>query len=139
MKLLIQSKQQVEDKIRVTVAVMNGNTEVFGRNFEGRTAEEINRSLANFQAILDMLPAELAKIEEGEFTPPTPVPTPDPVEPTVEELKAQAIAQAEMELDAEIERAKKERERAQLALEDTQVAEKLTALDVLKTSKDGNR
>jgi hypothetical protein len=135
MKIIVQSRERVEDRIRITVAVMDGTTELFGRAFEGRTANELKGTLANFQAILSNLEDELEAVPLGEFTAPQPEPVSAPVEPTPEELKAQEIATLEAELQAEVERVKREREIAAIALENEAVAAKVTELEALKTKK----
>lgn len=78
---------------------------------------------------------ELASIDIATYTlPPEPEPEAAPA-PTTEELKAAEIAEAEQELAQEVERAKKEKEVAELVQADATVAEKLAALEALKAQK----
>lgn len=77
---------------------------------------------------------ELATIDIATYTLP-PEPVEEAPEPTPEEAQEADIAQAEMELAQEVERAKKEKEVAELAQSDVTVAEKLAALEVLRSNK----
>lgn len=131
MKIYIQSKEQKEDKIRVTVAVTDGDTELFGRNFEARTAQELSRTLANFKQILESIPTELELIPVGEFIEPVQE-TPVERTPTVEEVKEQEISQKESELNELIEKEKRRVEVDTLSKENQAIADKLAELKALK-------
>lgn len=131
----IQEVKRKDDVMVATVAVMEGETELFGRPLTARSKQELDGTIANLYREVNKIDEEIAKVEIGTWTPPTPEPTPEPVPPTAEELKAKEISAKEMELQEEIERAKREREVAELAQADAGVASKLAELEALKTRK----
>jgi hypothetical protein len=87
MKIIIQSKAQVEDRIRVTVAVMDGEAELFGRNFDGRTWRDIESQIDQLRKNLEAVALELENVPVGEFIPPVV----EQVQPTALELAEQKL------------------------------------------------
>jgi len=131
MEIYIQSKEQKEDKIRVTVAVKDGDTELFGRNFEARTADELTRTLANFKQGLDSIPTELEQIAIGEFIEPVQEVVVE-LTPTPEDIKEQEISQKEMELSELVEKEKLAKELEALSQENQAIADKIAEIKALK-------
>jgi hypothetical protein len=94
--VVIQSREQVEDKIRANIAVMDGTTELFGRALFGRTWAEIENQITQLKRNIELAKAEVNAVPVGVVTPVTPTPTstptltPEPVVPTAEELARDA-------------------------------------------------
>jgi hypothetical protein len=131
----IQKREVVDDRILVTVAVKEGSKELFGRTLAVRSERELNGTLANLLNERTNVEVEAEKIVVGKWTPPTPQTIEERTPPTAEELKAQEISAKEQELQEEIERAKREREVAELAQSDAGVQSKLAELEVLRGKK----
>lgn len=70
MKIIIQTKNQIEDRINVTVAVVDGETELFGRAFQGRDWKSIESQIDQLEKNLSAVAVELDKVPLGEFVPP---------------------------------------------------------------------
>lgn len=131
----IRNKNIHGDKFSVTVDVEDGGREVLSKVVEARSKNELDNTLANILTLAEQVESDFTLVEEGVWTPPVepaPEPTPDP---TAEELKQQQISALEMELEQEYERAKKDKEMAELAKTDTKLAEKIAEVETLKTKK----
>lgn len=68
-----------------------------GKSFEGHTAEQINRDIANYVRILDELPKELEKVP-ATWTPPVAPTLPEPeLTPEEEEQRLQNVKRTEVD------------------------------------------
>ena len=120
--------------IKFIAEFQNGTAiESMGTVVEGR--EQMEATLRSIEKRLDKRDADLAAIDIATYTLPA-----EPVEevapaPTPEQVKEAEIVQAEQELVQEVERAKREKEVAELAQSDVTVAEKLAALEALRAKK----
>jgi hypothetical protein len=95
MTIEIQSKEQVEDRIRVTVVVKDGETEKFGRSFTGTTWVNIESQIDQLRKNLEAVAVELENVPVGEFTPPVRV----QLEPTALELAEQTLYELKRKIE----------------------------------------
>ncbi len=134
-KVIREEKQNHGESFSVVARVMDKDKEIASRRLTARSLAELENTTQNYLQVVTQAQADFEAVTEGEWAPPTPEPVPEPVPPTEEELKAQDISAKEMELEQEIERAKREREAAELAQSDTGVADKLAELEALRNTK----
>jgi chromatin segregation and condensation protein Rec8/ScpA/Scc1 (kleisin family) len=106
MKIEIQKREVVDDRIVVTVAVKDGKDELFGRTFTVRSRNELDRTLRNLLAERQRVEQEAEGIEVGEWTAPI-EPTPEPPkEPTAKEVQERKVSEAEQAYNEALERVK---------------------------------
>ena len=125
------------NKISCTVDVKDGKDVITSEVIEFRTKEEMNGRLKNILNVANVVSEVFPTLSDGEWTAPT-VKEAVVAEPTAAEIVAQVAARKEIDLYDAVAKAKLNKEAAEMALTDTNVAAKLEAIrgtnDVTKDS-----
>ena len=125
------------NRITCTVDVKEGEEVVSSEVIEFRSKDEMNSRLKNILNIANEVAEVFPTLTAGEWTAPT-VEEAVVAEPTAAEIAAQVAARKEIDLYDAVAKAKLNKEAAELALTDTNVAAKLEAIrgtnDVTKDS-----
>ena len=125
------------NKISCTVDVKDGKYVITSEVIEFRSKDEMNSRLKNILNIVNDVAEVFPTLTDGEWTAPT-VKEAVVDEPTAAEIVAQVAARKEIDLYDAVAKAKLNKEAAELALTDTNVAAKLKAIrgrnDVTKDS-----
>ena len=115
------------NKISCTVDVKDGKDVITSEVIEFRSKDEMNSRLKNILNIANEVAEVFPTLSDGEWTAPT-VEEAVVAEPTAAEIVAQVAARKEIDLYDAVAKAKLNKEAAELALTDTNVAAKLEAI-----------
>lgn len=133
MEIKITNKEVVQNQIQVLVEFFENGEFLFNKTYLVKNKTGLDNAITHEKRYKAQIEAEFDNITVGDWTEPVHVPYDDRLTP--EDKKAREVAQAEMELEEAYQAAVRNKQVAELAQTDPEVAAKLAALNALKAPK----